>query len=148
MYATSLDANGVYTKERLRCSLESGVRKNLKASPASFYQEKIPLISMHIWDQNFSAVVPLQFTGPNSVLVYAEAIPFPSVEVSLLSEIQQRCSKKACFLLIFFPQKRLISKCRQSWVHPAKELIMSLMRAFKSLSGILLEGLSLFLSVN
>lgn len=43
MYATSLDANGVYTKERLHCSLESGVRKKLRAIPASFYQAKRPI---------------------------------------------------------------------------------------------------------
>lgn len=43
MYAISLDANGVYTKERLHCSLESGVRKKLKAAPASFDQAKHPI---------------------------------------------------------------------------------------------------------
>lgn len=73
---------------------------------------------------------------------------FLSLEVSLLNEIQQRRSKKACFLLWSFPQKRLTSKCRQSWAHPAKELSVSLLRAFKSLSGILLWRFIPFLVSN
>lgn len=58
------------------------------------------------------------------------------------------CTSQSCFLLGLFPHKRLVSKCRQSWVHPAKELIVLLLQAFKSLSGIFPEGLSLFLSVS
>lgn len=111
-------------------------------------RKNIPLISMHVWDQNYGAAAPLQFTGPNSLTVVAEAMSFLSLEVSLLNEIQQRHSTKACFLLWSFPQKRLISKCRQSWVHPAKELSVSLLRAFKSLSGILLWRFIPFLVSN
>lgn len=73
---------------------------------------------------------------------------FLSLEVSLLNEIQQRRSEKACFLLWSFPQKRLTSKCRQSWAHPAEELSVSLLRAFKSLSGILLWRFIPFLVSN
>lgn len=50
MYATRLDANGVYTEDRLHCSSESGVRKNLRATPASFYRENILSVSLYIWD--------------------------------------------------------------------------------------------------
>lgn len=111
-------------------------------------RKNIPLISMHVQDQNYSAAAPLQFTGPNSLTVVAETMSFLSLEVSLLNEIQQRCSKKACFLLRFFPQNRLTSKCRQSWAHPAKELSMSLLKAFKSSSGILLWRFIPFLVSN
>lgn len=62
----------VCTKERLHCSLESGVTE-AKGHFCILLSGKT-LVSIHILDQN-SAVASLHFTGPNSVLLPSEVFP-------------------------------------------------------------------------